>query len=105
MDAAAELGRNPASKHQVQPENGDEQADAGRDCRTRPARPDVRRERGHGNIYFSVQLTTSRIDNLTRLIHTLAICDDHTIINRTPPVVSAATANSTPVPKMNSIGA
>ena len=28
MEAAAELGRNPASKHQIQPENGDEQADA-----------------------------------------------------------------------------
>ena len=27
---------------------------------------------------FPVQLTTSRIGNLTRLIHTLAICDDHT---------------------------
>ena len=31
MDAAAEFGRNPASKHQIQPEYGDEQADAGRD--------------------------------------------------------------------------
>ena len=31
IDAAAELGRNPASKHQIQPECGDEQADAGRD--------------------------------------------------------------------------
>ena len=27
----AELGRNPVSKHQIQPEYGDEQADAGRD--------------------------------------------------------------------------
>ncbi|CAN0409356.1 unnamed protein product, partial [Ascophyllum nodosum] len=26
-------------KHQIQPEYGDEQADAGRDCRTRLARP------------------------------------------------------------------
>ena len=34
MDAAAELGRNPVSKHQTQPEYEDEQADAGRDCRT-----------------------------------------------------------------------
>ena len=39
MDAAAELGRNPVSKHHIQPEYGDEQADAGRDCRTRLARP------------------------------------------------------------------
>ena len=31
MDAAAELGRNPVSKHQIQPEYGDEQADVGRD--------------------------------------------------------------------------
>ena len=38
MDAAAELGRDPVSKHQIQPEYGDEQADAGRDCRTRLAR-------------------------------------------------------------------
>ena len=30
---------------------------------------------------FAVQLTTSRIGNLTRLIHTLAICDDHTYIH------------------------
>ena len=29
MDAAAELGRNPLSKHQIQPEYGHEQADAG----------------------------------------------------------------------------
>ena len=39
MDAAAELRGNPVSKHQIQPEYGDEQADAGRDCRTRLARP------------------------------------------------------------------
>ena len=31
MDAAAELGKNPVSKHQIQPEYGDEKADAGRD--------------------------------------------------------------------------
>ena len=42
MDAAAELGRNPVSKHQNQSEYGDEQADAGRDCRTRLARPKFR---------------------------------------------------------------
>ena len=39
MDATAELGRNLVSKHQIQPEHGDEQADAGRDCRNRFARP------------------------------------------------------------------
>ena len=31
MDAAAELGRNPVSKHQIQPEYGDGHADTGRD--------------------------------------------------------------------------
>ena len=31
MDAAAKLGRNLVSKHQIQPEYGDERADAGRD--------------------------------------------------------------------------
>ena len=31
MDAVAELGRNPVSEHQIQPEYGDEQAGAGRD--------------------------------------------------------------------------
>ena len=48
MDAAAELGRNPVSKHQIQPEYGGEQADAGRDRRTRLARPNhqVRTRKG-----------------------------------------------------------
>ena len=32
--AASELGRNLVSFHQIQPEYGDEQAGAGRDCRT-----------------------------------------------------------------------
>ena len=31
----------------------------------------LRHARGQGNIIFSVQLTTSRIGNLNRLIHTL----------------------------------
>ena len=39
MDAAAKFGRNPVSKNQIQPEYGDEQADAGQGCRTRLARP------------------------------------------------------------------
>ena len=39
MDAAAELGRNTVNKHQIQPEYENEQADTGRDCRTRLGRP------------------------------------------------------------------
>ena len=76
MDAAAELGRNPVSKHHIQPEYGDEQADAGRDCRNRLSRETkfsgTNTERGI--FIFPVQLTTSRIGNLIRLIHTFAIC-------------------------------
>ena len=52
MDAAAELGRNPVSKHQNQPEYGDEQADAGRDCRTRLARPNSQARTGTGKKIF-----------------------------------------------------
>ena len=74
MDAAAELGGNPVSKHQIQPEYGDEQADAGRGCRTRLARPNSQARTGTGKYsFFHVQLTTGRIGNLTWLIHTLAI--------------------------------
>ena len=43
----------------------------------------LRREWGQGNIHFPAQLTTSRIGNLTRLIQTLAICDDCTYIHTT----------------------
>ena len=90
MDAVAKLGRNPVSRHQIQPEYGDEQADVGRECQTRLARPNSQaRTNADREIFiFPVQLTTSRIGNLTRLIHTLLMFDhtyDHTyIILRTP---------------------
>ena len=48
MDAAAELVRNPVSKHHIQPEYGDEQADTGRDGRTRLARPNYQARTGTG---------------------------------------------------------
>ena len=55
MDIAAELGRN-----------GDEQADAGRDCRNRLARPKFSGANVDIKLFiFSVQLTTSRVGNLT----------------------------------------
>ena len=80
MDATAEIARNPVGKHHIQPEYKDEQADAGRDCRTRLARPNSSGATGNREIiFFPVQPTTSRVSNLTRLIDTLAIiCDDHT---------------------------
>ena len=65
-----------------------EQADAGRDGRTRLARettfPGAIRDR---DIFiFLVQLTTSRIDNLSRLVHALLyiISDDHTTYGLRP---------------------
>ena len=54
MDAATELGRNPESKHQIQPEYGDEQADAGRDSRNRLARPNSQARMGTGEYSFSL---------------------------------------------------
>ena len=76
--ATAEIGRNP-TRFSLSMEN--EHATAGRDCRTRLARPNCQARRGTGKyLFFPIQLTTSRIGNLTRLILTLGICDDHTYI-------------------------
>ena len=72
MDAAAELGRNPVSKHQIQPEYGDEQADAGRDCRKPCLETKFSGTNADRGIFiFPVQLTTSKIGNLTRSILTV----------------------------------
>ena len=69
MNAAAELGRNPVSKHQIHPEYGDDQLPKPtRETKFSGTNAD------RGTLIFPVQLTTSRIGNLTRLIHTLAIC-------------------------------
>ena len=74
MNAAAELGRIPVSKYQIQSEYLNEQADAGRDL------PNLFRDIQFSGanedwevFVFPVQLTTSRIGNLTRLILTRAI--------------------------------
>ena len=73
MDAAAELGGNPVSKHQIQPEYSMEMSRLTRDGTAESVSRDqiFRHARGQGNIIFPVQLTTSRVGNLTRLIHTL----------------------------------
>ena len=52
MDAAAELGRNPVSKHQIQPQYRDEQIDAGVTAEPLSRDQILRRERGQGNINF-----------------------------------------------------
>ena len=51
IDDVAEIERNPASKHKIQPVYGKEQAEAIRDCQTRLARSILRRERGQGAIH------------------------------------------------------
>ena len=75
MDAATDIGRNPVSKHHIQPEYGDEQADAGRDCRTRLAKQNIRRERGHGNMqpYHPVDPYSATGDDDT---HIMAIYEE-----------------------------
>ena len=61
-----EIGRNPVStRFSLSIEN--EQADAGRDRETKFSGANGDRE----ILMFPVQLTTSRIGNLTRLIHSL----------------------------------
>ena len=73
MDAKIE--RNPVSKHQLQPEYGDEMSRLTRDGTGRPNLSRVTKFSGTNGdrekICFPVQLTTIRIGNHTRLIHTL----------------------------------
>ena len=81
MDAGAEIGRNPVSKHQIQPEDGDEQADAGRDCRTRLARPNSRARTGTEEYSFSCSADHEEQDWQPYPVDPYsAICDDHTYI-------------------------
>ena len=70
------------TKHQIQPECGEWAGWRG------TGRPNPSREtkfwgaNGDRDIsIFRVQLTTSRIDNFTRLINTRAVCDDHTCVH------------------------
>ena len=64
--------RNPvsSSKHQIPPEYGDKQADAGRDyCHTSRETKFSGANADRELFVFPVKLTMSRIGNLTRLIH------------------------------------
>ena len=54
MDAAAEIRRNPVRKHHIQPEHGDEQADAGQDCRNRLAISNFQARIRKGKYSFSL---------------------------------------------------
>ena len=69
MDAAAEIRRNPVSKHQVQPLS----MEMSRMGRLDPSR-ETKFSGANGDreeLIFLVELTTSRIGHLTRLIYTL----------------------------------
>ena len=83
MDAAAKIERNPVSKHQIQPEYGDEQADSGRNYRTRFARPIHQAQTGTGINSFSLFSFPCSIDHeqdwqAYPVDYYLATCDDHT---------------------------
>ena len=82
-----EVGRNPVSKHQIQPEYGDEQADAGRDGTVEPVSRDqiLRRERGQKNIHFPCSGDHEQDWQPYPVDPSLAICDEHTYIH--PPVL------------------
>ena len=81
MDAAAELGRNTViSKHQIQPEYGDEQAT--RDGTAEPVSRDqiLRHARGRGNINFPCSADDEQDWQPYPVDPYSAICDDHTYI-------------------------
>ena len=82
LDAVAERkagGMHPANKNHISLSAENKRTDAGRDCRTRLARPhsQARTYADREIFIFPIQLTTGRTGNLTCwLIHinTLAIC-------------------------------
>ena len=81
MDAAAELGRNPVSKHQIQPEYGDEQADAGRTAEPVSRDQILRHARGQGNLHFPGSADHEQDWQPYPVDPYSAICDDHTYIH------------------------
>ena len=81
MDAVAELGRNPVSKHLIQPEYGDEQADAGRAAEPVPRDQILRHARGQGNIHFPCSADHEQDWQPYPVDPYSAICDDHTYIH------------------------
>ena len=82
MDAAAEIGRNPVVSKCTIFSLRMEMSRLMRDGTAEPVSLDqiLRRERGLGNINFPCSADHEQDwQNLTRLIHTLAICDDYTV--------------------------
>ena len=80
MDAAAEIGRNPVStRFSLSTEMSRLMRDGTAESVSRDQI--LRRKRGQGNVHFYCSADTSRIGNLTRLIHTLAIGGVMTIVS------------------------
>ena len=82
MDAAAELGRNPVSKHQIQPEYG-EMSRLTRDGTAEPVSRDqiLRHARGQGNVHFPCSADHEQDWQPYPVDPYSAICDDHTYIH------------------------
>ena len=72
---------NPVSKHEVQPENGDEQADAGRDGWTRLAKPNSQARTGTGEYYFPCSADHEQDWQPYPVDPYSAMCDDHTYVH------------------------
>ena len=93
MDAAAELGRIPVSKHQIQPLS----TEMSRLMRVRTAGPVsrdqvLRHARGQGNLNFPCSADHEQDWQPYPVDSYSAICDDHTYI---PPVAGTHSHRST----------
>ena len=84
MDAAAELGRNPVSKHQIQPMSI-EMSRLTRDGTAEPVSRDqiLRHARGQGNVHFPSSADHEQDWQPYPVDPYSAICDDHTYIHTT----------------------
>ena len=82
MDAAAELGRYPVSKHQIQPEYVWRMSRLARDGTAEPVLQDqiLRHVRGQGNIHFPRSADHEQDWRPYPVDPCSAICDDHSYI-------------------------
>ena len=82
MDAAVELGRNPVSKHQIQPEYG-KMSRLTRDGTAEPVSRDqiLRHARGQGNIIFPCSADHEQDWQPYPVDPYYAVCDDHTYVH------------------------
>ena len=82
MDAAAELGRNPVSKHQIHPEYV-ERNRLTRDGKAEPVSRDqiLRHAQGQGNVPFPCSADHEQDWQPYPVDPYSAICDNHTLIH------------------------